>query len=92
MSYSFSVKASTKSQAVALVRDELAKVVANQPDHAHDRDQAQATAEAVIGLITDDDTKDVAVSVAGWLSWNGAGADKQFIGANVNVSATLVAR
>lgn len=38
MSYSFSVSAATKQEAIQKVADELAKVVAAQPVHSADQD------------------------------------------------------
>ncbi len=86
MSYSFSVRAATKAEAVAKVTDELAKVVQSQPVHSEDRDLAQNTAENFIGLLVGDETKDVAVSMNGSI-WKSDTGIRQ---ASVNVSANLV--
>lgn len=89
MSYSFTIRAANKAEALAKIAAELDKVVASQPDHAADRDQALATATAFVGLLADDDTRDVVASVNGWLNWAN---DVRFTGACVGVSATLSPR
>lgn len=86
MSYSFTVRAATKAIALQLVASNLDKVVADQPSHAADRDQALAAATAFVGMVADDESRDVVVSVNGWLSWNNPGT---FTGACVGVSASL---
>lgn len=73
MSYSFNVKAATKALAMAAVASKFAEIVASQPIHARDRAAVLANAEASIGLLTDDDSKDVAVSCNGYVSWSGVG-------------------
>lgn len=65
MSFSFSVRAATKADALAAVSAELDKVVAQQPVHAMDRDQAESTAIVHIHMLGDDDTKDVSVTLSG---------------------------
>lgn len=93
MSYSFGFKAASKAEAKQKVAEELDKVVALQSVHAKDRDQAEATANAFIDVLDDDDSKDVSVSMNGSLSGNWFGNDlTSFTGANVSVSACLVAR
>lgn len=89
MSYSFTVRAATKEEAKAKVAADLDKVVAAEPDHANDRAQAQATADAMIDLLTDDESRDVVVSVNGWLTWSQPGA---YSGASVGASASLCAK
>lgn len=92
MSYSFSVKAATKAEAKVAVAAEMDKVVQSQPTHAQDRDQAVTAASAFIDLVGDDDTKDVSVSVSGWLSWLTVDGVVTTQGASVSVSANLVNR
>lgn len=72
MSYSFNVRAANKEGAKTAVQVEFEKVVAGQPVHARDRAAALANAYAVIDLIADDDTKDITVSCAGYVSWQTA--------------------
>lgn len=93
MSYSFNVRAATKVEAKNNVATELAKVVANQPTHAHDQAQAQAAADAFIDLLPDDDAKDVSVSVNGSMGWSGTyPTDHVFTSASVGVYAMLTTR
>jgi hypothetical protein len=73
MSYSFGVRASNKAAAKEAVAAKFDEMAASQPIHARDRAAALANANAVIDLLADDDTKDVAVSCNGYLSWNGTG-------------------
>lgn len=92
MSYSFSVKAASKDLAGIYVRDELVKVVTSQPVHKKDCDQAQGAAEAMIGVLADDETKDVCVSVSGYLSWSSLDSTESIQTANVSVTASLSKR
>jgi hypothetical protein len=84
MSYSFNVRARTKAEAIEKVRTELDKVVAQQPIHTEDADQALAAATAFINLLEEDLSQDVSVSVNGSLSWE---TGDRIVGANCNVSA-----
>lgn len=71
MSYSFNVRAANKEAAKAAVAvkfDEM--IAAGQPMHARDRAAALANANAVIDLLADDDTKDLVVSLNGYVSWS----------------------
>lgn len=92
MSYSFSIKAATKSEAKAKVAEELSKVVTAQPVHQYDRAAAQASADAFTDLLADDEAQDVSLSVSGWLSWNGGTGAEQVKTANVTVTASLTAK
>ena len=71
MSYSFSVKASTKDEAKAAVAAEFNKVVATQPIHARDKAAALANASAVIDLLSDDVPAGyvIGVSCNGYVGW-----------------------
>ena len=90
MSYSFSVRGLTKDEARAAVAAEFDKVVASQPDHAADRDAAQAAAGAFIAALRDvADGEYVGVSVSGSLSWQGTDEPHAYTGASVNVSAYI---
>lgn len=73
MSFSFTITGKDKAAAKAAVAVEMDKVVAHQPMHARDRAAVQATADAFIDLLADDESKDVRVSCNGYLSWNGSG-------------------
>lgn len=89
MSYSFTVRAATKAEAISAVGDKLAEVVTQQPVHAADVEQAQAAAAAFVGLLLDDDSKDVCVSMNGYVSYTGPSS---FIVASVSVNASLVGK
>lgn len=89
MSYSFSVKAATKAEAVQKIAEELAKVVQQQPEHAADTPHARNAAEAFVNTLHDDADQDVSVSVSGSLSWMAKG---EFYGANLSVNASLTKR
>lgn len=88
MSYSFSVRGETKSAATSLVRDEMDKVVQGQSVHQKDLQAAVDVASGLICLLADDETKDVLVSMGGYLSWNTS--DEKIQTANVAVTASLV--
>lgn len=91
MSYSFNVKALTKAVALQLVAAKLDEVVAQQPVHAADRQQALDAATAFVGLLPEDETREVVVSVSGYLSGQWSGSDlAQLSGASVSVNASLV--
>lgn len=88
MSYSFSVRAATKAEAREKVALELSGVIASQPVHAADADQASAAANSFIDLLRDDETQDIAVSVSGSLWSSDAGLNQ----ASISVSASLAAK
>jgi hypothetical protein len=97
MSYSFRVTAANKANAVAAVQREMDAVVAAQPIHARDRDAVVATAAALCDLLPDDNSKDVTVSVAGYLAWSGSlgGGNEATVpvtGVNVSCTASLALR
>lgn len=77
-----------------MIAAELDKMVGQQPVHEHDQKQAQAVAETFLLLIGEPgEGQQVSVSVCGWLQWNGGvTAPHEFTGANVNVSASIVAK
>lgn len=91
MSYSFSVRGSNKSEALQKAKDEFDRVVQTQPAHQADRDQAIAATEAFVNVLTDDDTKDIALNVTGSVSWRDADG-KQITSAGVSVWAGLADR
>ncbi len=85
MSFSFNVREPSKAAAKVKVAEELAKVVAGQPFHEKDQALIQATADAYIDLLGDDDTKDIYVSVNG----SGYVIDDSIQQIGVNVLADL---
>jgi hypothetical protein len=86
MSFSFNVRAADKAEAVAKVTAEMALVVQNQPIHKKDHDQILAATTAHIGLLRDDPTQDLSISVNG-SCW---GTDDGLTSASVGVSAGFV--
>lgn len=93
MSYSFTVRAATKAEAKERVAAELEKVVASQSCHAADKAQAQAVADSFIDVLPDDDSKDVLVSMNGYVSGNWEGSTiTRITSASVNVSVGLSAK
>lgn len=94
MSYSFNVRAATKAEAKLKVAVELDKVVASQPVHSTDREQAMAAATAFIDMLADaGEQQEIAVSVNGWLSWSGeTPVGTGFSGSCVGVSASLTTK
>ena len=71
MSYSFSLRAATKAEAKTAVAAKLDEVVSQQPLHQLELDASVALADAIIELLPQDDTRDVAVSMNGSVSWTG---------------------
>lgn len=93
MTYSFGIKAENKAaakEAVAAKFDEA--VVGSQPIHARDRAAVLTNAHAAIGLLADDDTKDVAVSCGGYVSWSGEGAESRLTSVSISCTASHTAR
>jgi len=85
MSYSFSVRAASKADALVEVAAELDKVVVGQPTHASDRQAAEDAVKAFVAVVRDPGEGEyLGVSVSGSLSWQ---EDNVFTGASVNVSA-----
>jgi hypothetical protein len=88
MSYSFGIKAADKAAAKEAVAAKFdSEVVAHQPVHVRDRAAVLANVGSVIDLLADDDTKDIMVSVNGYVSW-GATVDGTEQFSTVSVSAT----
>ncbi|HKX44619.1 MAG TPA: hypothetical protein VJO99_25905 [Burkholderiaceae bacterium] len=92
MSYSFTVRGADKAAVALLVTAELDKVVASQTVHKADRNQAEAAAIAFIGVLPDDDTQDIQVSMNGSVSWSGLDDAQLVTSAQVSVSASHVKR
>lgn len=84
MSYSFSVRGATKQAILSAVAEEMAKVVASQPVHAADQQAVMANATAVVGLMADDESRDISISCNGSI-WTGVGGvQKVGISASAN--------
>lgn len=89
MSYSFSVKATTKDAARRGVADELRRVVEAQPGHDDDSTIAMNAAASAIDLLTDDPTKDVNVGMYGSIQRVGTGP---IFGVGMTINAYLTPR
>jgi hypothetical protein len=94
MSYSFNVRGADKEAARAAVAAELDKVVAQQPIHEADRDQAAAAADAMLDLIPDPaEGEEVSVTVNGSLGWRGLlGEGHTITSATCNASASILTK
>jgi hypothetical protein len=93
MSYSFSVKCSTKAEALETVAAKLEEVVTGQSVHAVDKEQALAAATSFVNLLPERGDQDVVVNVNGSVSWDGTYPDSHVLrGASVSVNAYLMAR
>jgi len=93
MSYSFTARGATKADVKEEVVKQLAAVVAAQPSHARDHDQAIAVAHAFIDTLTENADKDVVVAMSGGLSGHWESNDiVKVSGANVSVSAYVADR
>lgn len=90
MSYSFSVTGSTKEEAIEAAKEEMDKVVVNQPPHAADAPAVAAAVNAFVELLADDTSKKVGVSVHGSLSWKGSDPAISIAGANLSVTVSLM--
>lgn len=87
MSFSFNIRAKSKSEAIMKVDDGLANVVASQPIHGMDRVKAQAVAEAYINLVDDPGEGDaLSVSVSGSLGT----ATARTVSVTINVGVFLI--
>lgn len=88
MSYSIGVVAATIAQArQALVEKFDATVVAPQPVHAKDRDQALNAADMFLALLgPQPEGHEVTITMNGSLSWDGAPEEGRFRWANFGFS------
>lgn len=94
MSYSFSVQTKTKELALEQVAAKLDEVVAAQPIHSHDRQQASEAVACFLTVLPDNvDGKDFCVNVNGSVSWTGiqGGEDPVVItNASISVYCSLI--
>lgn len=89
MSYSFSVRASSKASVALLVAAELERVVEAQSIHAKDAKAALAAAEALIEVLANDADADVRVDMSGSVGWRGTDEVRSV---NVQISAYCAER
>ena len=95
MSYSFSVRGATVALALAAASDAFAKVVESQPVHAADMEPSLGAASVFAELLKPDESKDVVISMNGYLSWHHTQTPEQspeFTGVSVTVSVNHIAR
>jgi hypothetical protein len=93
MSYSFTILASSRETAKAMVGAKLDEVAAQQPVHRADRDQALAAACAFIDVCDEPgDQRELSVSVHGSVSWNGQTTGQQVTGAAFGVVVSTTYR
>lgn len=92
MSYSFNVRASDKAAAIAACRARMAEEMVRQPCHSIDAEAALGNMERVVGLLPDDPSMHVAVSMSGYVGGEWAqGELTRLTSANVMCGASLVA-
>lgn len=89
MSFSFSFKVKTKREAFGAVARELAKVVIAQPFHELDAAKAQEAACDYIGMLRDDPTKEICVSISGSGYGNNGADGVDNVSVSVNASLTV---
>jgi hypothetical protein len=89
MSYSISVsKALTKAAALEQINTKLDEVLAGQPAHAADIEQAKASAAAFVGVLRDPaDGEAINVNISGSVTWTKPG---EIIGAGFNISGAIL--
>jgi len=85
MSYSFFVKAATGAAVMAAAGEKMAEVVAAQPVHAYDKDQALAHAAAIVGQMQPNENQDISVSMSGSIWKDGDTLKSLSIAADVTV-------
>jgi copper(I)-binding protein len=90
MSYSFSVKAATKAEAIKLANEQFDAVEVAQPVHAADMPGAKEATAAFTNLLADDDKCDTTVSVNGSVWSPPEGLRQVSININVGLGAPRV--
>ena len=92
MSYSFSITANTKEDAITQIRDRFDEIAVSQPTHAADKEAVIVAAHSFVSLLEDPkDGSDIYVNVSGSLSWHWdlSAPPKKFRSANVSITAGL---
>lgn len=86
MSYSFSVTAASKAEAVTAAEAKFAEVVNSQPVHAADKEPTLAAISAFVGILVDpSEGEAVYLSVNGSVGWRGD--PNELTSASANISA-----
>ena len=83
MSYSFGVRAATKTEAADKATTELDKIVSAQPVHEADRAAIENTVAKLLNVVRDDSSRDVGLSVSGSVYKTDAGIES--VSLNVSV-------
>lgn len=86
MSYSFSVLAPTKDEALVKVGEELTKIVVAQPVHRADQEAVQGAVAVFVDLLAVNDTQDVGVSVSGSIWKTDVGVQQASVSVNVGIA------
>lgn len=89
MSYTFTIRAANKAEALAKCDEEFAKVVANQAIHAKDTPAARSAVEAMLEAVPEVPESDLGLMVGGYVSWD---VDERITQANVSVTISTIAR
>lgn len=92
MSFSFTVRESTKAKALEEVTRKMSEVVRDFPAHARDAVVVLNTAKAVADTVEESPERDFCVSASGWLLWEHKDGVDVFVGASVTVSANAYVR
>lgn len=70
MSYSFTVRAPSKAEALRETVTKFEALVAAQPLHERDRAAVLANVASALALLADEENRDIMVSCNGYLSWH----------------------
>lgn len=90
MSYSISANGASKAEVKKALSAQLAEVAGRDVAHAADINQAEAAANSFIDVLPEDESKDIAVSVSGNISWSGQLCEHTITGSGVNIYAGFV--
>jgi hypothetical protein len=89
MSYSFSMVAKSKAEAIEKVKAEFDGIVLSQPSHGTDRDAAESAVTALIAVLTEvGENEKLTVSVSGSLGWRAEGV---FTSSNLSIQTYISA-
>lgn len=92
MSYSFSVRASTKDDVLRQATAKFDDVLRQQPVHQADVGEALVAVTAIVGKLPDQPERDINLSVSGSVGWIGSSAAPDVTGISLSINAQLVVR
>lgn len=93
MSYSFQLRAATKTALIDAVAAKMDEIVGQQACHTIDRAQAIAAATSFVQLLPDDASQDVSITMSGYVAGEWAQNElSRLTGASVNVNCGLARR